>query len=75
VGHIPVAKPSPRPRWRFPGRGFVIACVLAGFAAVIFVCAMAAWPTGPKVDQLTGVQWVSVTRADDLQNGPADTYP
>jgi Rieske Fe-S protein len=67
VGHIPVAKPSPTPTWKFPRRGFAVACILAGFVALIVVVGIAAWPTGPKVDQVTGVQWVSVARADDLQ--------
>lgn len=67
MGHIPVAKPSPTPRWKFPRRGFAIACVLAGIVVLIVVGATTAWPTGPKVDQATGVQWVTVARADDLQ--------
>jgi len=44
-----------------------IALVLAGFVALVAVVAIAAYPTGTKVDQLTGVQWVTVARADDLQ--------
>jgi hypothetical protein len=67
VGDTPVAKPSPIPTWKFPHRGFVITCVLAGIVVLIVVGATAAWPTGPKVDQATGVQWVTVARADDLQ--------
>jgi cytochrome b6-f complex iron-sulfur subunit len=44
-----------------------IALVLAGLVALVVVTAIAAFPTGPKVDQLTGAHWVTVARADDLQ--------
>ena len=68
MGDVPVAKPSPIPRkLRFPRRGLAIALVLAGFVALVVVGAIAAYPTGSKVDQVTGVQWVTVARTDDLQ--------
>jgi hypothetical protein len=70
VGDIPVAKPSPIPRkLRFPRRGLAIALVLAGFVALAAVIAIAAYPSGSKVDQVTGPHWVTVARADDLQVG------
>jgi nitrite reductase/ring-hydroxylating ferredoxin subunit len=68
VGDIPVAKPSPIPRTlRLPRRGLAIALVFAGVVALIVVAAIAAYPTGSKVDQVTGPHWVTVARADDLQ--------
>jgi len=68
VGDIPVAKPSPIPRTlRFPRRGSAIALVLAGFVALVVAAAIAAYPTGSNVDQITVPQWVTVERADDLQ--------
>jgi nitrite reductase/ring-hydroxylating ferredoxin subunit len=68
VGDIPVAKPSPIPRTlRFPRRGLAIALVLAGFVGLVVVAALAAYPTGSNVDQITVPQWVTVARANDLQ--------
>jgi hypothetical protein len=67
VGDIAVAKPSPIPRTlRFPRRGSAIALVLAGFVALVVAAAIAAYPTGSNVDQITVPQWVTVERADDL---------
>jgi hypothetical protein len=67
VGHIPVAKPSPIPRWKFPRRGLALSCILAGTVALIVVGLVAARPTGPNVDGITVPGWVTVADVDELQ--------
>jgi nitrite reductase/ring-hydroxylating ferredoxin subunit len=44
-----------------------IVLVLAGFVALVVAAAIAAYPTGSNVDQITVPQWVTVARVDDLQ--------
>jgi Rieske Fe-S protein len=67
VGHIPVAKPSPIPRWSFPRRGLVIALVLAALVALVAVTFVTAYPTGSKIDN--GPVWNPVATTDQLQAG------
>jgi nitrite reductase/ring-hydroxylating ferredoxin subunit len=44
-----------------------IVLVLAGCVALVVAAAIAAYPTGSNVDQITVPQWVTVARVDDLQ--------
>lgn len=65
--HVPVAKPSPIPRWSFPRRGLAIAFVLVGFVALVAVVGMTAYPVGSKIDD--GPHWETIARADQLEAG------
>ncbi len=67
MGHIPVAQPSPIPRWTFPRRGLAIAFVLLGLIALIVVGIVAATPTGISRDSITGPGWVKGISVNDLQ--------
>ena len=67
MGHVPVAKPSPIPRWSFPRRGIAVALVLAGMAMLAAVVFATAYPSNPAPVGTYSSTWQNAMRANDLQ--------
>jgi hypothetical protein len=67
MGTIPVANPSPPRRLGLPRRGLRITVVLFAVVVAIVVGLAFVWPTGPKVDRPSSVDWVSAGQAGDFR--------
>ena len=66
MGSIPVAKPSPIPRWSFPRRGFALALILLTAFAFAGVMLAVTWPEEDSVDR---ARWADGGLVADLNVG------
>lgn len=74
MGHIPVARPSPIPRWSFPRRGLAIAFVLVGIVALVAVAVVSATPQNVS-HEIFGPHWMTAIRTDQLPpNQPVHNF-
>ncbi len=69
---VPVASPSPRPRFRLPRRGIALALVAAAATAALVVFAVFAWPVGSHVEP---VRWVDAGALGEIPVNEPVRFP